>query len=44
MTLGILGMVERAESIGGTFTLERGRDGGTVGTVVVPRPTQVTAP
>ena len=44
VSLGILGMVERAESIGGTFTLERGRDGGTVGTVVVPRPTQVTAP
>lgn len=34
-SLGLLGMKERAESLGGTFTLARGTRGGTVATVAV---------
>lgn len=37
-SLGLLGMIERAEAIGGTFCVERLSDGGTLATVTIPRP------
>jgi PAS domain S-box-containing protein len=37
-SLGLLGMLERAEAIGGTFRVERHADGGTLATVTIPRP------
>ena len=37
-SLGLLGMIERAEAIGGAFRVERHSDGGTLATVTVPRP------
>jgi signal transduction histidine kinase len=37
-SLGLLGMTERAEAIGGTFSVARHPDGGTVATVTVPHP------
>lgn len=36
-SLGLLGMRERAEAVGGTFTLERGASGGTTATLRIPR-------
>jgi PAS domain S-box-containing protein len=37
-SLGLLGMIERAEAIGGTCRVERAQDGGTLATVRVPYP------
>jgi signal transduction histidine kinase len=37
-SLGLLGMVERAEAIGGTCRVERAPNGGTLATVKVPHP------
>ena len=37
-SLGLLGMIERAEAIGGAFRVERHSDGGTLATVTIPRP------
>lgn len=37
-SLGLLGMTERAESVGGTFQLERAAARGTVGSIIVPQP------
>ena len=37
-SLGLLGMIERAEAIGGTFYVQRHSDGGTLATVTIPRP------
>lgn len=37
-SLGLLGMTERAESVGGSFLLERASEGGTVGSIIVPQP------
>ncbi|KQV78212.1 PAS domain S-box protein [Rhizobacter sp. Root1221] len=37
-SLGLLGMTERAEAIGGTFSVARHPEGGTVATVTVPYP------
>ena len=36
-SLGLLGMIERAEAIGGTFYVQRHSDGGTLATVTIPR-------
>lgn len=36
-SLGLLGMNERAQAVGGSISLERGMQGGTVATVCVPR-------
>jgi len=37
-SLGLLGMTERAEAVGGTFGVERHPDGGTLATVRIPHP------
>jgi PAS domain S-box-containing protein len=37
-SLGLLGMIERADAIGGTFRIERAPQGGTLATVSVPHP------
>jgi signal transduction histidine kinase len=37
-SLGLLGMIERAEAIGGTFCVQRHPNGGTLATVTIPRP------